>query len=367
MSLVSRGLRPLNNTLPHLISALSSSSVRRLSQASTHVRVVETVLRDGIQNAFVEASGNRIPLVLDIESKKAIYTKSVAAGFKHIEMGSVTKLETMSNTLPFYRAIEAVEGIVNIVLIPNERAALLLSKEVTRPSKAMMAIFTASSETFSQKNIACSVEESFVRFAPVVSTARKLQVTVRGYLSCLTACPFEGPIARERSLEVAQRLNELCDVVVPSDTTGAASAEDIDTFLRAYKERVGIEGINKLALHLHGNDLSRVEVALAHGVREFDVALGGIGGCPVVTKAKGNLPAIDFLNYVHARGFTTSIDVDKARQAQEELLSRLESARVTVLKNLGSTPKHPLVTVKKEPGASLLVAQTKPSLSALLS
>ncbi len=167
-----------------------------------------------------------------------------------------------------------------------------------------VAIFASASETFSQKNINCSIEESFARFAPVHESARVAGLPVRGYVSCVVACPYEGPIAPESVRAVAERLMASgCYEVSLGDTIGAGVPDTISAMLETVLKAVPAE---RLAGHYHdtGNRaLANVEASLGLGLRTFDSAVGGLGGCPYAPGAKGNVATGALVDLLHDRGF----------------------------------------------------------------
>jgi len=180
----------------------------------------------------------------------------------------------------------------------------------------MVAIFASASEGFSKANLNCSIAESLERFAPVAEAARADGIPLRGYVSVATDCPFDGPTPPGNVAQVVAALRDLgCEEVVPSDTLGRGTPEAVDAMLRAVLEELPAE---RLAGHYHdtgGRALQNIDVSLEHGLRVFDAAVGGLGGCPYAPGAAGNVATEKVAAHLAARGFDTGLDMDVLRQA----------------------------------------------------
>ncbi|MBT3069885.1 hydroxymethylglutaryl-CoA lyase [Rhodomicrobium sp. Az07] len=278
------------------------------------VRIVEVAPRDGLQNEAV---------TLAVAKRVAFIEKLIAAGLTTIEAGSFVsprKVPQMGDTAAVLKAFEGQGGVSLPVLVPNmtglEAALAAGAREI--------AIFAAASESFSRKNINCSIAESFERFAPVVERARAEGVSVRGYLSCVLGCPYEGAVPLARVVDVAERLATLgCYEISLGDTIGAGTPNAARAMLRTVAERVPMKS---LAIHFHdtkGQAVANIYACLEEGVRVVDSAAGGLGGCPYAPGASGNVATEDVVYLLDGLGFETGVDraaiVEAARFAFEAL------------------------------------------------
>jgi hydroxymethylglutaryl-CoA lyase len=226
-------------------------------------------------------------------------------------------------------------------LVPNEKgmaAALEVNRRAGGKVISKVAVFTAASETFSHRNTNGSITETLKRFEPVVALAREHDLLVRGYVSCAIECPFEGEIAPGKVAQVAQALHDMgCDEVALGDTIGAAEPETITLLMHAMLARFGDEVFEFTTLHLHdtfGRAAECVAEALAIGVRSFDGAVGGLGGCPYAStkdrRAPGNIGTELLVQTVLDAGFETRVDLSRLREARRiarEVVDRGESER----------------------------------------
>ena len=270
------------------------------------VRIVEVGPRDGLQN---EKS------IVPTEAKVGLIDRLSAAGLETIEAGSFVSpkwVPQMADTPDVLARIARREGVSYPVLVPNLKGlegALACGVEE-------VAIFTAASEKFSQRNTNCSVDESFARLAPVAAEARCKGLRVRGYVSTVVDCPYEGPIAAEKVADVAQRLLELgCYEVSLGDTIGTATPSRIQSMLDTVSQVVPVE---KLAVHLHdtwGQALANIYAALEKGVAVVDSSVAGLGGCPYAKGATGNVASEDVLYMLDGLGVRTGVDLGKLAEA----------------------------------------------------
>lgn len=278
------------------------------------VTVYEVGPRDGLQNEKeIVPTADKIALI-DLLSE---------AGFAKIEATSFVSpkwVPQMADAADVMAGIKRRPGATYGVLTPNMKgfeAALAAGADE-------VAIFASASETFSQKNINCSIEESFARFAPVLEAARAAGLPVRGYVSCVVACPYEGPIAPSSVRVVAERLMARgCYEVSLGDTIGAGIPATVATMLEEVMRAVPAE---RLAGHYHdtGNlALSNVEASLDLGLTTFDSAVGGLGGCPYAPGAKGNVATGALVDMLHAKGFETGIDRAKLAAAEAFMMGRI--------------------------------------------
>jgi len=234
----------------------------------------------------------------------------------------VTKwVPQMAGTDAVMAALPAVPGLRYDVLVPNMRGWDGFVK-VSRQGAYGVAVFIAASEGFSNANLNCSIAESVVRLAPVVQAAVAADVPLRGYVSCVSDCPVDGPVPPERVADAVTLLRGLAAMPISlGDTLGNATPARIAAMLEAVTQVVPAA---ELAGHFHdtgGRALENVAVSLDMGLRAFDSAAGGLGGCPYAPGAPGNLASESLVDFLHARGFKTGVDPAKlavaAQLAQE--------------------------------------------------
>jgi len=199
-----------------------------------------------------------------------------------------------------------------------------------------VAIFAAASEGFSHKNINCSIAESIQRFQPVIEKAQTLNIPVRGYVSCVIACPYDGDIQPKQVAEVAKQLSDLgCYEISLGDTIGIGTPTRIGAMINAVAEHVPIQ---KLALHCHdtyGQAIANIYAALQMGVTTFDSSVAGLGGCPYADGASGNVATEDVLYLMQGLGIETSVDLTAiihAGNAISEQLGRPNQSKVAIAK-----------------------------------
>lgn len=263
------------------------------------VEIFEVGPRDGLQN-----EKRAIPLA----EKIALVDCLSGAGFRRIEVASFVSpkwVPQMADSAAVLAGITRAPGVRYAALTPNMRgfeAAMAAGADE-------VAIFGAASEGFSRANINATIAESLARFAPVAEEARGARVKVRGYVSCVTDCPYDGPVAPQQVAQVAAALLAMgCYEISLGDTIGQGTPETIDAMLRAVLDEVPAA---QLAGHYHdtaGRALENIDVSLSHGLRVFDAAVGGLGGCPFAPGAAGNVAT----EAVHARltalGYDTGLD-----------------------------------------------------------
>lgn len=272
------------------------------------VEIVEVGPRDGLQNEKgVIATADKIALI-DLLS---------TAGFARIEAASFVSpkwVPQMADGADVMAGITRADGVRYMALTPNmqgfERALAARVDQV--------AVFAAASEGFSRANINATIDESLARFAPVMAAAHDHGVPVRAYVSCVTDCPYDGPVAPDAVADVAARLLDLGAVEISlGETLGHGTAGAVDAMLTAVIKRVPAD---LLAGHFHdtgGVALANIDVALSHGVRIFDAAVGGLGGCPYAKGAKGNVATERVMRHLEAAGYTTGLRSEIVDQAAE--------------------------------------------------
>jgi hydroxymethylglutaryl-CoA lyase len=270
------------------------------------VRMVEVGPRDGLQN---EAQ------VLPASVKVALIEQLVGAGLKVVEAGSFVSpkwIPQMADTAEVLAQLERAPGVSYPVLVPNMKGL-----EAARAAGVGdIAIFAAASESFSQRNINCSIAESFERFAPVAAAAKRDGMRMRGYISCVVDCPYEGPIAPVAAADVAARLLTLgCYEISLGETIGTATPARIETMIETVSARVPVE---KLAVHFHdtyGQALANILASLEKGVAVVDSSVAGLGGCPYAKGASGNVASEDVLYMLSGLGIITGVDLAKLAAA----------------------------------------------------
>jgi hydroxymethylglutaryl-CoA lyase len=281
----------------------------------THVRLVEVGPRDGLQNEKQPISvADKVRLVDDLS----------AAGLGYIEVGSFVSpkwVPQMAGSAEVFAQIQQLPGITYAALTPNLQgfAAALQSgvKEV--------AVFAAASEAFSQKNINCSIAESLERFAPLVEAARQHDVRVRGYVSCVLGCPYDGHVPPEQVALVARELFAMgCYEVSLGDTIGAGTAGDTRKLIEVVGRDIPRD---KLAGHFHdtyGQALSNIYASLFEGISVFDSSVAGLGGCPYAKGATGNVATEDVLYLLKGLGIETGIDMGRLIVAGQRICTVLD-------------------------------------------
>lgn len=264
------------------------------------VRMVEVGPRDGLQNeAQTVATAAKIRLINLLAD----------AGLTSIEAGSFVSpkwVPQMADTAQVFAGIERRPHVSYMALTPNQQGfAAALAAGANE-----VAVFAAASETFSRKNINCSIAESLERFAPVFSSARDAGVRVRGYVSCVVGCPYEGAVAPAKVAEVAAALIQMgCYEVSLGDTIGVGTPRQVRLMLDEVSERVPVA---QLAVHFHdtyGQALANVFAALQFGVSVVDSSVAGLGGCPYAKGASGNVASEDVLYLLNGLGIETGVDL----------------------------------------------------------
>ena len=264
------------------------------------VRVVEVGPRDGLQSRGVS---------LTVDQRVEWISRLISAGLGEIEAGSFVRedrVPSMAASDEVFRHCSDAPLLHLWALIPNQRGAL----RAIEAGASSFAFFTSASESFSEANSRCSIEESLERFQEVRQTTGT--APLRTYLSCSFGCPYEGEIAPERVLEVALALLQAgSDELVISDTIGIATAGTTTALIDRLQREIPLE---KLSLHLHdtrGSALECARAGLDSGIRGFDASAGGIGGCPFAPGARGNIATEDLLQLLAEQGHDSGIDRER--------------------------------------------------------
>ena len=286
------------------------------------VRLVEVGPRDGLQNEKQPISvADKVRLTDDLS----------AAGLSYIEVGSFVSpkwVPQMAGSAEVFAGIQRQPGITYAALTPNlkgfEAALEAKVKEV--------AVFAAASEAFSQKNINCSIADSLQRFVPLMEAAKAANVRVRGYVSCVLGCPYDGAVAPEQVASVARELYAMgCYEVSLGDTIGAGTAGATRRMFEVVARDLPRE---RLAGHFHdtyGQALANIYASLLEGISVFDSSVAGLGGCPYAKGATGNVASEDVLYLLQGLGIETGVDMDRLIAAGQricEVLGKTNGSRV---------------------------------------
>ncbi|NVK67671.1 MAG: hydroxymethylglutaryl-CoA lyase [Vibrio campbellii] len=287
------------------------------------VNIVEVGARDGLQNESPVSTQAKIRLI-DLLSD---------TGLTHIEAGSFVSpkwVPQMADSLDVMKKITRRHNVIYSALTPNVQG---FEKALEAGAK-QVAIFTSSSEGFCRHNINCSIADSLTRFEPVMELATKHNIPVRGYLSCVADCPYDGPTKPEQVARVANLLMELgCYEVSLGDTIGTGTPIRIAKMLEAVQIKVPTD---KLAVHFHdtwGQALANIYQALTMGVHTVDSSVAGLGGCPYAHGASGNVATEDVLYLCQGLGIETGVDLEllaKAGWMISEELNRQPTSRVSM-------------------------------------
>jgi isopropylmalate/homocitrate/citramalate synthase len=286
------------------------------------VRIVEVGPRDGLQNES---------LIVSTETKIEFIHKLAASGLKTLEATAFVSpkwVPQMADHAEVLRALAREEGITYPVLVPNMRGY----EQAVAAGAREVAVFAAASETFSQRNINCTIAESLERFAPIFRAARAADIRIRGYVSCALGCPYEGEIKRDRVADVAAALFESgCYEISLGDTIGVGTPNRTMGLIDTVAERVPV---NHLAGHFHdtyGQALANILAALIAGLRVFDASVSGLGGCPYAPGAAGNVASEDLVYMLNGMEIETGVDLDRLIAAGSficEKLGRQTQSRV---------------------------------------
>ncbi len=287
-----------------------------------HVRLVEVGPRDGLQNEKQPIStADKVRLVNDLS----------AAGVQYIEVGSFVSpkwVPQMAGSAEVFAQIEQTPGVTYAALTPNLKGL----EAAIAAGVSEVAVFAAASEAFSQKNINCSIDESLTRFAPLMEAARANGVQVRGYVSCVLGCPYEGEVEPTVVAHVARELFDLgCYEISLGDTIGTGTPNKTRQLIEVVSHGVPRD---KLAGHFHdtyGQALANIYASLLEGLCVFDSSVAGLGGCPYAKGASGNVASEDVLYMLDGLGIDTGIDLTAlvaAGQRISDVLGRPNASRV---------------------------------------
>jgi hydroxymethylglutaryl-CoA lyase len=312
-----------------------------MSQKS--ITLVEMGLRDGLQNEKV---------VLSFDQRLTMLQGLADAGLKRIEVGAFVRAdkvpqmagskELLDRANQLKKEKKILKDVLYSVLVPNVQG--WHDAQPVHPQE--IAIFASCSESFSQKNINCSIDESFERFKPVVAEAKRQKVKIRGYLSVCFGCPFEGVVPEKKVIELAMRMAELkVDEISIGDTIGVANAGQVHSLFKKLGKKIQLK---KLAGHFHdtrGQALANILAAYEEGIRIFDTSLGGLGGCPYAPGSTGNVATEDVAYMFEGMGIRTGVSLEKLIELNhvvEKFMGKVLPSRVSkagLLKPLGAVKK----------------------------
>jgi len=302
----------------------------RHSMTARLVRIIEVGPRDGLQNE---------PGVIPTERKIAFVNALSRTGVTEIEAGSFVSpkaVPQLADSDEVFRKIERMPGVVYSALVPNERGL----ERARTVAAQKIAVFTAASESFTQRNIHATVRESIERFQPVVSGAKRDGMAVRGYISTVVFCPYEGRIEPIRVAEVMKRLLALgVDEISLGDTIGKASPSDIRKLLDTLLPHIARE---RVSLHCHDTYGMAIANALTawwdYGIEAFDSSAGGLGGCPYAPGASGNVATEDLVFALKASGAIVPVDEMKIMAACRQLSGKPDRSFASHLSQVETRP-----------------------------
>ncbi|MDQ2972191.1 MAG: hydroxymethylglutaryl-CoA lyase [Pseudomonadota bacterium] len=297
-----------------------------MSVLPASVRIIEVGARDGLQN-----EKTLVPTAIKIE----LIDRLSACGLQTIEATSFVSpkwIPQLADAAEVYRGIDKKPGVAYLVLVPNEQGYA----RAREAGASEIAVFTAASEAFNRKNINAGIDESIDRFVPVIEHARADGVRVRGYVSTVLGCPYQGEVPLSDVVRVAKSLYQLgCYEVSLGDTIGVGTPEKARTMLRAV---AAVVPMTSLAVHFHdtyGQALANILACLEEGIAVIDSSVSGTGGCPYAQGATGNVASEDVVYMLTGLGVETGIDLDKlidtglwlAQQLGRESGSKVARAR----------------------------------------
>lgn len=312
--------------MPNINAPQTSTEKPEQNSKSNSVRIVEVGPRDGLQNEKI---------IIPTATKIEFINRLSETGLKTIEVTSFVspkRIPQLADAAEVLMGINKKPGICYPVLVPNqagmENAMAAFAQEV--------AVITAVSETFSQKNTHCSIAESFERIQTVILIAKENKMRVRGYLSCVLGCPYEGDILLPTIVQIAKRLFDMgCYEISLGDTIGVGTPQKARTLIKALSEHIPIEC---LAVHFHdtyGQALANIYACLDLGIRAIDSSISGLGGCPYAPGASGNVATEDVVYMLNGLNVNTGVDLNKLVEVSRflsEFLGRSPRSKVAQAK-----------------------------------
>lgn len=286
----------------------------RMKNCSDHIRLVEVGPRDGLQNEANFVDSNVKARLVDMLS---------GSGLQDIEVSSFVSpraIPQLADSLSVFKKIQKHKAIRYWALVPNLKGL----EAAQQADVKHIAVFGAASESFSQRNINCSIDESIARFQAVIENAKACGITVRGYISCVLGCPYEGEIKPQQVLRVAQKLLELgVDELSLGDTIGVGTPKQTRALLHLMLQEIPCE---QLAMHFHdtyAQAIANIYASLELGIRCFDSSVAGLGGCPYAQGASGNVATEDVLYLLHGLGLDSGVDIYKVVAAGDMICRAL--------------------------------------------
>lgn len=299
------------------------------------VRLVEVGARDGLQNETV---------VVPAEVKIALISRLVEAGLRHIEATAFVSpkwVPQMADHEAVMRGVPRRPGVVYSALTPNLKGF----HAAVEAGAQEVAVFAAATEAFSHRNINCSIADSLKRFEAVLSAAREERIPVRGYVSCVLGCPYEGDVDPDAVAGVARALRQMgCHEISLGDTIGAGTPDQTRRMLEAVMRDVPA---GQLAGHYHdtrGQALANIRASLELGIGVFDCSVAGLGGCPYAPGAAGNVATEDVVHLLQGMGIETGVDLDAVIRAGELITGHLGTTTRSRVALSGKAPRsRPLI------------------------
>lgn len=278
------------------------------------IKIVEVGPRDGLQNETT---------LLPAEDKIEFINRLSETGLRHIEAGSFVSAKwvpQMASSDDVFNKIKRAPSVTYAALTPN----MVGMQSAIESGANEVAVFTAASEQFCQTNINCSIEESINRFIPLMRLAKEHNIKVRGYVSCIMGCPYEGDIALKNVLDTSRKLLELgCYEVSLGDTIGVGTANKVKTLLKLLKHEFSTE---QLAVHFHdtyGQALTNIYASLDEGITTIDTSVAGLGGCPYAKGASGNIATEDVVYMLNGLGLRSGVNLEKLIEAGNYICKQL--------------------------------------------
>ena len=290
----------------------------------SHVKIVEVGARDGLQNETKQVPPEKKIQFINLLSQTGLSTIEVTS------FVSPKKIPQLADNKKVLEAIEKKPNVHYLVLVPN----VIGLKNAVAASAKEIAVFTTVSETFSQKNSNCSIAESLQRIATITAQAKQYQIPVRGYISCVLGCPYEGTIPFTKTAKLAEELIQLgCYEISLGDTIGIGTPGKTRALLDTALEKISAK---KIAVHFHdtyGQALANIYVALECGISVVDSSVSGLGGCPYAKGATGNVASEDVLYLLNGLNIETGVDLNKLINAGKfisDFLQRPMGSKVAV-------------------------------------
>ncbi len=266
------------------------------------VTIVEVGPRDGLQNELTFVPTQTKIELIDLLSQ---------TGLKHIEVTSFVspkRIAQLADSEEVFNNIHQYPDVNYSALVPNEQGL----ERALKSNVEHIALFTSSSESFSEKNINCSIDESFKRFEKVIKKARPHIKSIRAYISCALGCPYEGKINSDSVVSIASKLKELGATEISfGDTIGVGTPYQVDELLEKAKSKIPVDTI---AMHFHdtyGQAIANIYASLQQGIHIFDTSIAGLGGCPYANGATGNVATEDVLYLLKGLNIKTNVDLIK--------------------------------------------------------